>query len=341
MKKVMSQLITSPLVSVIVPTYNNEMRIAETLKSIIAQDYPNIEIIVVNDASTDTTEEMARRVLEGCGRDFSIINHPANRGASAARNTGLDAAKGEYVWFCDGDDLAERPFVSTLTTLCQRHECDISCCGIADRFEDGAPDLPHPLKLRVSQIINGETMTWERVLNHIAPNFCCMILRRDFLVATGVRFTEGCTAGEDVEFQIEAFCRAKSVALTPECLYIYIHHSGMGQVRDKDSKEKILRRYLHNTEAHFRTAKYLSQYAPSQRLKSLAENCLLPEAVIRRLTLCAKAGDRTMFDRLLANITIRQNLRRAGKSFFLKPEVFLKALGLLCFPDLYYRIRKG
>ena len=114
----------------------------------------------------------------------------------------------------------------------------------------------------------------------------------------------------------------------------------MGQVRDKDSKEKILRRYRHNTEAHFRTAEYLRQYAPSQRLKSLAENCLLPEAETRRLTLCAKSGDKASFDSLLKDETIRKNLCRARKSVFLKPEVFLKALGLLCCPNLYYRLRK-
>ena len=64
-----------PLVSVVVPAYNTEKRIACSLESIIAQDYPNIEIIVVNDASTDGTEDAARRILEDCGRPFSLITH--------------------------------------------------------------------------------------------------------------------------------------------------------------------------------------------------------------------------------------------------------------------------
>ena len=116
-----------PLVSVIVPTYNNESKIFDTIKSIIAQDYPNIEIIVVNDASSDATESVARNALKDCGREFSIIEHKENRGVSAARNTGLDAARGEYVWFCDGDDLAERELVSTLMTLVMKHDCDAAC----------------------------------------------------------------------------------------------------------------------------------------------------------------------------------------------------------------------
>ena len=64
-----------PLISVVVPAYNAEKLIACSLESVIAQDYPNLEIIVVNDASKDGTEQAARRVLEGCGRPFSIIAH--------------------------------------------------------------------------------------------------------------------------------------------------------------------------------------------------------------------------------------------------------------------------
>ena len=327
----------SPLVSVIVPTYNNEAQIAGTLRSIVAQDYPNIEIIVVNDASDDATEETARSVLHECGRRVSIIRHSENRGVSSARNTGLDAAEGEYVWFCDGDDLVERNFVSTLAGLCLRHECDIACCGITDRFTDGSPDRPHPL--RGPSFLDGETMTWKRTLKEIEPDFCCTLLKRALLTGTGLRFSDGCTAGEDVEFQIKAFCRAKKVAITPECLYNYVHHPGMGQVRDKDSKEKILRRYAHNTEAHFRTAEYLIRHAPSDRVKSLGEALLLPEASVRRLTLYAKAGDRAAFDAFLSSAGTRRALRRSGRFFFQKPELFLKAFALLHFPGLYYRAR--
>ena len=86
--------ITYPLISVVVPVYNTEKRIAYSLESIIAQDYPNLEIIVVNDASTDATETNARHILENCGRPFSIITHKENRGETASRNTGMDAMNG-------------------------------------------------------------------------------------------------------------------------------------------------------------------------------------------------------------------------------------------------------
>ena len=83
------------LVSVIIPTYNGEKRIAHTLESLAAQTYSSIEIIVVDDVSTDDTVNTARTVLENSGRQFRIIRRTRNGRQSASRNTGLAAAKGD------------------------------------------------------------------------------------------------------------------------------------------------------------------------------------------------------------------------------------------------------
>ena len=332
---------TYPLISVVVPVYNTETRITYSLESIIAQDYPNIEIIVVNDASTDATGDTARRVLEGCGRPFSIITHKKNCGETASRNTGMDTMKGEYVWFIDADDMAENNLVSTLYTLIEKYKCDISLCGLKDRFEDGRPDIFEPVKLEGANIRKGEDMVWLRVFNKITPHVCGMLFRKKFLHETGLRFHEGCTAGGDVEFQLKALCRAGQVAFASDCLYIYVHHAGMGSIRDNNTKEKFIRRYRDNTGAHIRTAQYLSEHAPSEKIKELADNYLMPQALIRRLTLCAKTDNRAGFDALLADDATRKMLSTSKSFFFQRPEVCLKAFALLCFPDIYYHMRHG
>ena len=89
---------TYPLISVVVPAYNAETRIAGTLEAILAQDYPNLEVIVVNDASKDKTEQAARRVLESCGRPFSVIRKKKNRGVSAAAGTTRTPVSGPPVF---------------------------------------------------------------------------------------------------------------------------------------------------------------------------------------------------------------------------------------------------
>ena len=332
---------TYPLISVVVPAYNAGERIAISMEAIIAQDYPNLEIIVVNDASTDATEEAARRVLANCGRPYTIITHKKNRGETASRNTGIEAMHGEFVWFLDADDKAEKNLVSTLYDLIKKYQCEIAFCGYRNTYEDGSPDELHPVKLDGPALRSGEELLWLRVFNKIPTPVCGTLFRRQFLQETGVRFHEGCTAGGDVEFQLKIFCRVRQAAFTPECLHIYVHHAGMGSIHENTSKEKQIRRYRDHTGAQIRTAQYLSEHAPSEKIKDLADRFIMPQALIRQFTLCAKSNDRAEFDALLADSATRKALSASEKFFFQKPEVYLKAFALLHFPSLYYRMRRG
>jgi glycosyltransferase involved in cell wall biosynthesis len=93
------------LVSVIIPTFNSQQFISEAIDSVIAQQYPSIEIIVVDDGSTDNTVAVARQKLQGDVQRHQILELGANKGPSAARNAGLRAANGSWVQFLDSDDV--------------------------------------------------------------------------------------------------------------------------------------------------------------------------------------------------------------------------------------------
>ena len=114
----------SRLVSIIVPAYNAESKIEQLLTSLTVQLYPHYEIIVVNDASTDNTEQVARDFLSRHNSNFFIINHEKNRGVSAARNTGIKAARGEYVCFADADDIVDGNFLSLLCDKAEKENRD-------------------------------------------------------------------------------------------------------------------------------------------------------------------------------------------------------------------------
>ncbi|MFZ2900380.1 MAG: glycosyltransferase [Saprospiraceae bacterium] len=113
-----------PLVSIIMPAYNAEYHILDALKSALTQTYSNIEIIVINDGSIDNTANIIRRVPND---KIKIINQP-HQGVSAARNTGLREANGEYIQFLDADDLISPEKISSqVSILLNNHNC-ISFC---------------------------------------------------------------------------------------------------------------------------------------------------------------------------------------------------------------------
>ena len=329
------------LVSVIIPVFNAQAHIEDTLTSLINQDYENLELVIVDDASTDSSMTLAEKLLSESTRDFTIINTTQNLGVSAARNKGLDSAKGEYVLFCDADDLAERNLISELAGLSAKFDSDISFGGMVKRFEDGKLDEVHRVRVDCAQPIDGELALYLRMIKPIAPTICCMLFKKSLLTQNNIRFCEGCTAFEDIEFQMKAFCHAKSVSYSKECLYIYVHSSDMGSVRDNDTYTKKLRRYIDSSQAHFRTAEYLVNHSHSTRTKNIAENLLMPEAIIRKFTVCAMSDDKSGFDSLLKDKSMRKAMLSSLKVLFLKPEIFFKALSVLLLPSLYFRIRRG
>ena len=117
-----------PLVSVIVPVYNAEKYLGKCLGSIMNQTYPNLEIILVNDGSTDNSGKIVDEYAEKDGR-IKVI-HQENRGAGAARNTGLENFKGAWLCFVDSDDWIELNYVETLLAAVTENNCLAAVCKI-------------------------------------------------------------------------------------------------------------------------------------------------------------------------------------------------------------------
>ena len=109
----------SPLVSIIIPCYNKAQYLGETLESVAAQTYPNIEVIVVDDDSPDNTKEVVDRYLQQMG-NLNYL-HQLNQGPSAARNNGIRASRGKYVMALDADDLLSPTYVEKCAYCLENH----------------------------------------------------------------------------------------------------------------------------------------------------------------------------------------------------------------------------
>ena len=118
---------SKPLVSIIVPVYQVVDYVGVCVESLLRQTYKNLEILLVDDGSTDGSGEICD---EYANRDNRIrVIHQENQGLSAARNTGLDQALGEYVAFVDSDDAVLPDFIETLYDLADRYQADIVACA--------------------------------------------------------------------------------------------------------------------------------------------------------------------------------------------------------------------
>ena len=134
------ELIHSPIkkVSVIVPNYNYEAHIEERLSSIIHQSYPIYEIIVLDDASVDGSVRIIKEQLVSCGLDNTLIINPSNSGSPFHQwHRGALAAKGDYLWIAEADDVAERGFLETVVRAFEDPDVLISYCESVQVDENG------------------------------------------------------------------------------------------------------------------------------------------------------------------------------------------------------------
>ncbi len=201
-------------VSVVIPVYNGERYIEECLAGMERQTHTELEIIVVNDGSTDSTLALAS------GWPVRLISFGDNRGPSAARNAGIDAATGDYIHFMDVDDAINDRFYELMAAAVESTGADMACCEMVNERK------PH----RNSPITQtGVLTTTEEKL--LATNVgrwgyaVRYLYRTAFLRDLGLRFEEGRII-EDMPFSLRAVYFADRVVMVPGAVYTYIHRPG-------------------------------------------------------------------------------------------------------------------
>lgn len=221
--------------SIIVPVYNVEAYLGECLQSLQRQGFEDYEVICVNDGSTDGSRAI---LAEWGGRmpQMRVIDRE-NGGLSAARNTGLEAAQGEYVLFVDSDDWVEPNLLECLYSLLATHRSLDMVCFACRRTDTGNADA----------LATEQACGWDyynhHALEHREVPFVCVwqrCYRRQFLADNGLRFREG-ILHEDNHFTPLACLAARSVKVVPEVLYNYrVRPGSIMTTRGLRSKESLV-----------------------------------------------------------------------------------------------------
>lgn len=331
---------TLSLVSVIVPTYNRAKRIAKTLQSIIAQDYENLEIIVVNDGSTDNSSEVSEEVLKNSGRPFKIINHEKNRGVSAARNTGLKAAQGKYVCFCDSDDLLEKNFVSSLCNEAEEKKADLVFCKYQYYYEKESRFEPEHMFSEKS-FRHAKISLWsciKRKMPFVYVWNC--IFNKDFLKKNYLKFCEKLPFYEDIEYILKSMTAASKISFVDSVLYTHVQNPESCTKKYMPNESKMTK---YNALAMWRAGRCILRNTNDSCIKNRVFHVFIINAFIKQLTVAAETGNREYYDLKLKNLRhkkMRKIILSSVKYIFTDPELFLKALMVLYCPNFYYRLRR-
>ena len=220
---------TKGMISIVIPVYNGERHLPTMLACLRAQeDASAFEAIFVNDGSSDNSLSLLQRA-EGTERFAIRVLSMSNSGVSAARNAGLNAARGAYVCFADVDDLLAPNYISTLQKCAEACPADVLRFGFT-RVDAGAGSMPAavwtgPAAQDVQRMLR-DFLADPKLFGPYG-----FLYRRDFLAVHQLRYAEGRAYYEDYDFLVRAVALAKHLHATDAVLYAYRQADGSAMMR--------------------------------------------------------------------------------------------------------------
>ncbi|CAI1211643.1 glycosyltransferase [Serratia quinivorans] len=250
----------SYLLSIIITLYNNDNLIITCLQSLLPQVDNDIEVIIINDGSTDSSEEKVLNYIEGHD-NFKLISQE-NHGVAHAKNTGLQNVQGKYVTFIDSDDLVSRQYINTLRPLLQSAKYDLIdfrykkfCTQVP---EDKPFDAPHHIDYCIeSKGIQILTPVFEKSLWHMVTRVYARHLLQGERLENGRRY-------EDVIFTPFLYFKTRKIAHLDQVLYFY-RDNGHGITRNVKAKDIEDMLFAIN-----KMLRYIDQHPGDEALRQLA-----------------------------------------------------------------------
>lgn len=235
-------------ISIIIPIYNVAPFIRRCAESLFRQTMESgIEYIFVDDASPDDSVAIVKDCLESFPQrkeQVHILTHTANKGLPAARNTGLEAATGKYIFHCDSDDFLEENAMEELFQAAERAQADMVWCNWYLSFEKNERYMKQPCYATAGEALQG------MLAGAMKYNVWNKLVQRSLYEENGIRFPEGYGMGEDMTMIRLCAC-AQQVVYLPKALYHYVrlNTNGFTQVRQQDVPDvRHLESLKHNVE---------------------------------------------------------------------------------------------
>lgn len=305
-----------PVISLIIPCYNAEKTLEKCLSSVIQQSYLNLEIIIVDDGSTDRTSTIYE-LFESKDERIKIIRQE-NYGVSKARNKGVKAATGEYICFVDSDDWIELNYCYVLHDLLVTENADISI--IEASYEDEKGKIVFNKPTSNEKVFDGKRALILLLEDEVVQSHPWGKLYKTAFLKS-VNFPENLKCFEDYSTLFKIFDKAVKVVKSDEKLYHYIQH------------EDSLSHNLSPATAYYFYLAIMEVFNFWQNTTQLQNQGIITKNIIRKLLMVLKRilRNTTKLEMKLEKEEIRQSFK-----FFLKYAVYEIGVEYFFFIRLYY-----
>lgn len=213
-----------PEVSIIIPVYNCQEYISETVSKILLFEGLDYEVILVNDGSQDASGEICSKIAERYENVISV--HQVNQGVSSARNHGIRCARGEFLVFADADDAMEMAALNRVIELMRKDNAiDMAAFGMSfDYYHNGKCYRRDELTSAVTGVLTSEVWTenlYELYASNTLSPLWNKVLRRDVIFQNGLELNREMFIYEDLEFSLRYMAYCEKIFFSPEIVYHY------------------------------------------------------------------------------------------------------------------------
>lgn len=273
-------------VSIIVPLYNIENYIQNCIESLIRQTYKEIEIIVIDDGSTDSSMEILKQYQEDI-----IVFHQENQGVSYSRNKGLEKATGEYIMFVDGDDWIDSDMVESMMKIMKEEKVDIVRCGYIREYPT---KKDYSILVKERKKMNKNEIYQMFLTNYLLASPWCQLIRKTCIQTL---FDQNIKVGEDYLFNLSLYTQASTFVFLPNTYYHYRYNSESATT--SLTSEKIEKRCKDALIVYSKLYEYLKEWnIDCRQTRNMVSYRILKELNMKLLAIfqtnCSKKEKRKM-----------------------------------------------
>jgi glycosyltransferase EpsJ len=300
-------------ISVIVPIYNVENYLEKCLNSILNQSFKNLELILVNDGSTDSSENICRKYKKKDDRVKLITKK--NEGVSSARNVGLNEATGKYVAFIDPDDSISDMYFKRLFSIAEEKNLDAVICGYKT-VPSNINVVPH---FNLNKIMNGKDLILSSPNVHSDNDLCFSwrtLYNLELINENNIRFNERLFVGEDVIFNLEYLLASNRVYAISDSLYFYTINNPNSAMR-KPYKEYLENNLLLQYDLRKRLSKEYGIYDNECYRRDMAKYYInnIFRLILNNLKNRGRPITKGDFKRILNYEMIKNSIKELGYSY--------------------------